>query len=207
MFGPTVPVSVTAGHRYYVRARATDQTGNVGAYADSEGFAMFTFDDTPPTAMISVAITQTQQTSFTVSWSANDPAPSSGLTAYDVQYRIGENGMWTDWITGTASMSATFGPAQPVTVTAGNRYYVRAQATDQAGNTGAYSDAAGVAVYTFDDVPPTHPAGWPSRRSRGPASRRAASRGHHCSARTASSSARRSPSSSTGPWAGRPTPA
>ena len=53
--------------------------------------SQFEADMIAPTATTSVAVTQPLQTSFTVTWSATDPAPSSGVAAYDVQYRVGES--------------------------------------------------------------------------------------------------------------------
>ena len=70
---------------------------------------------------------------FRVYWSMTDPAPSSGLGTYNVQYKIEKDGAWRNWQTGTTANSALFKGRQ------GRTYYFRGQATDAVGNTGNYS--------------------------------------------------------------------
>jgi len=63
----------------------------------------------------------TNQGSFPVSWSRLDTV--GGSVKYDVQYRVGKDGGWTDWLTNTDLTSSTFGPAQ-----GGKTYYFRSRA-------------------------------------------------------------------------------
>lgn len=103
--------------------------------------------DTQAPATTLQAVAQTMETSVLVTWSAADPAPSSGIAAYDLQFRDGTGGSWQDWIAGTPRLGATFGPTQPVAVAAGHSYYLRSRASDLAGNTGLYgSDEFSVTI-------------------------------------------------------------
>ena len=79
--------------------------------------------------------------SFTVSWSGSDSL--SGIASYDVQYREGGIGAWTDWLVGTSATSATFGPSSPVLVQRDETYYFRVRARDHAGNLEAYPGGDG----------------------------------------------------------------
>ncbi len=62
-----------------------------------------------------------------VSWSGTDEG--SGIDSYDVQVRDGADGEWTDWLTDTTAISATY-----TAVESGHTYYFRSVAYDQAGN-------------------------------------------------------------------------
>ncbi len=76
-----------------------------------------------------------------VSWSGSDAG--SGIISYDVQYRIGTGGTWTDWLTGTTATSHSFGPIDPLVVTHGETYYFRVRAHDAAGTVGVYAGGDG----------------------------------------------------------------
>jgi len=80
-----------------------------------------------------------------VSWSGTDA--TSGIQCYDVQYRVGATGVWTNWLTCTPAVSALFGPASPVTLIPGQTYYFRVRARDRAGNNEPYH--AGADTHTF----------------------------------------------------------
>ena len=90
---------------------------------------------------------QTSELSFQVSWSGSDTL--SGVAAYDVQYRLGSDGTWTDWpgLTGTTQTSAIFGPDDPVTVWRDRTYYFRVRAHDNAGNIEGYEPAGDCSIY------------------------------------------------------------
>jgi hypothetical protein len=72
---------------------------------------------------------------FPVTWWGTDA--TSGIKSFDVQYKEGASGVWTDWITDTTTMSATFGGQNRRT------YYFRSRGTDSAGNVEAYPGGEG----------------------------------------------------------------
>ncbi len=85
-------------------------------------------DQTPPSSY-AYADSYSRSTSFTVYWNGSDV--SSGIAAFDVQYRAGVNGTWQDWVTsaGPSQTSRLFTGATP-----GKTYYFRSRALDRAGN-------------------------------------------------------------------------
>jgi hypothetical protein len=97
-------------------------------------------DTAPPTTSAS-SPASSESTAFTVSWSGSDG--SSGIADYDVQYRVGSGGSWTNWRTGTTDTSDVFGPTAPVTVARDQTYYFRVRARDHAGNVSGYSGGNG----------------------------------------------------------------
>jgi Tol biopolymer transport system component len=68
-----------------------------------------------------------------VEWDGADVG-LSGITGYDVQYRIGTTGVWTDWQTETTAASAAFSGTPGATV------YFRSRARDEAGNVETWPD-------------------------------------------------------------------
>ena len=68
----------------------------------------------------------TTSLSFRVDWSRHDELPAQPL--FDVQYRVGEVGTWTDWRVGTSETTAVFGPSAPAFVQRGQRYQFRVRA-------------------------------------------------------------------------------
>lgn len=107
--------------------------------------ALNSLDDTvAPTANVTTPYLSTKSSNtlkFKVSWSATDPAPASGVVSYDIQYRLGSTGSWTDWLQGTQATSAYFSQGK-----AGGIYYFRARAKDLMGNVGAWSTARATVV-------------------------------------------------------------
>ena len=104
----------------------------------------FEGDTVAPTSTIDPlpAVITTTPT-ITVTWGGSDPEPSSGIAFYDVQYKVGSAGAWTDWLTQTVLTSYPFGPTDPVTVTSGETYYFQVRATDYAGNQEVYPGGDG----------------------------------------------------------------
>jgi uncharacterized repeat protein (TIGR01451 family) len=89
-------------------------------------------DCSPPVAAVKALPFYVTTRTFTVSWGGEDVW--SGVAAYDVQSRAGYEGQWSDWLTGTATVSASFSG------THGQTYFFRARARDEAGNLGDYGD-------------------------------------------------------------------
>lgn len=81
--------------------------------------------DPPPTARVDPLPVRVA-TTFTVTWTGQNAW--AGFTTYDVQVRDGYEGVWTDWLTGTAATSAVF------TGTHGHTLFFRARARDPWGN-------------------------------------------------------------------------
>lgn len=89
-----------------------------------------TTDAVPPSSHVEALPPWQNTLYFTVRWSGSDAG--SGLTTYDIQYRDGLNGSWTDWRTATEEPSLLFAGEY------GHTYYFRSRARDYAGNLEAY---------------------------------------------------------------------
>jgi hypothetical protein len=83
----------------------------------------------PSSALNPLPATQTHDW-WVVSWSGTDDI--SGINHYDVQYRAGDAGLWTNWLS-TSSTQGLFWNATP-----GQTYYFRVRAIDHKGNSEAY---------------------------------------------------------------------
>ncbi|CAG0928909.1 hypothetical protein TFLX_01146 [Thermoflexales bacterium] len=66
-------------------------------------------------------------------WTGSDSGdPLTGIASFDIQYRDGIDGSWTNWLTQTTQTSATFSGQY------GHTYYFRSRACDKAGNVEEY---------------------------------------------------------------------
>ncbi len=139
---PPLPDSVG----WYFHLRTVDNVGNWTAGAVHLG--PFPIETTLPTSVVSALPANQTAISFLVSWTGDDPGLASGVAAYDVQFRVGSGGVWTDWLVGTTLTSATFGPVDPVHLMDGTTYYFRCRAIDHAGNVEAYPGGDGDAWTT-----------------------------------------------------------
>jgi hypothetical protein len=113
---------LTSGpHNFAVRA--VDTWGNWG----NPACAQIQVDAANP--MSSVIPLPGEQTHnwWLVAWSGSDE--HSGIAHYDVQYRVGLDGPWTDWRVDTASTQGLFTHATP-----GQFYSFRCRAVDKVGN-------------------------------------------------------------------------
>ncbi len=126
-FASTRSWELTGGdgvYTLYVRYR--DHLGNAsGVFSDK------VFKDRVPPVVTVTAPSWTAQTAFTVSWSASDPKPGSGLVpTFTVEYREDE-GSWKTWLASTSLTESLF-----VSATLGHTYEFRVTARDRAGNEG-----------------------------------------------------------------------
>lgn len=119
-----------------VYAEFRDIAGNVSASVSDS--IIFRTDQLSPLATVRsprLSTNVSSKKSFTVSWSATDPVPTSGLADYDVQVKNGPGGTWTNWKTDVTATSGVFVGG------AGRNYYFRARATDNSDNVGVWSKA------------------------------------------------------------------
>lgn len=116
----------------------------MGAVGETQSYSYLDFeaDALAPMSFMS-SLPPYSTPAIMLSWGATDAPPSAGIAAYDVQYRVGRDGTWTDWLTGTTLTAYTFGPNAPVPVEIGRTYYFRVRARDFAGNQEAYRDGDG----------------------------------------------------------------
>ena len=103
----------------------------------------FELDTAAPASFMTPLPPYTTTPAIELSWGAMDSSPSAGIAGYDVQYRVGPGGTWTDWLTGTVLTSYTFGPYDPVAVEFGQTYYFRVRSHDFAGNQESYRGGDG----------------------------------------------------------------
>jgi hypothetical protein len=78
-------------------------------------------------------------THLLVSWPGSDASPSSGISSYDVQYKVGSDN-WTDWLTNTTETSALF------QATLAQTYTFQARVRDLAGNVSGWVQTGVVEV-------------------------------------------------------------
>jgi hypothetical protein len=123
----------------------------------------FMLDRAPPTSTLrSPAIVYSPAITITISGGDD----LSGVETYFLQYRVGADGEWTDWLTRTtgwdydigapADLSPIFGPTQPVTLIEGEIYDFRVRAVDRAGNAEALHSIPDTAT-TYAVAPPCNP--------------------------------------------------
>jgi hypothetical protein len=117
-------------------------------YRIYSGFREVDLDLIAPTSAVLVLPNYQTATSFDVSWTGADSSdpdgPGWGLWTYDVQYKAGIGGSWTDWLTGTTLTTSSFAGSE------GQDYYFQARAIDLAANQEAYPGGNGDAGTTVD---------------------------------------------------------
>ena len=126
---PALPVQTTL-------SPGGDLSEPVLVYLDAMGDLLATTDPSPdrgaPMATVeSLPPYVTAPEELVVSWSGSDG--ESCVLEYDLQVRDGYTGTWTDWLTRTTAVSATYGSGVD-----GHTYFFRARARDLYGNLGAY---------------------------------------------------------------------
>jgi uncharacterized repeat protein (TIGR01451 family) len=129
-------VSLSPGTPYRATlAPGGDLSGLVLVYLDGDGHLLATTNPAPERRAPVAAVDPlppyvTSPGDLVVSWSGSD---DSCVLEYDVQVRDGYDGAWTDWLTRTTGISATYGAGVD-----GHTYYFGARARDLYGNLGSY---------------------------------------------------------------------
>lgn len=122
------------GQRLSFRVRARDKLGNQESFHSDDGDVSTTVDATPPnSSVLSYAVPVTSTFFFPVRWSGSDGG--SGLSNYDVQYRSGITGTWTNLVSAVTYTQTNFYNLQDKTT-----YFFRSRAKDKASNVEAYPD-------------------------------------------------------------------
>ncbi len=136
------------GNWYWVTAYldALDTTTGTVVRLSNQGEDWFpdwqTADILAPSSQVSAPPLWQNTSTFNVLWSGLDTG-GAGLAAYDVQYRDGLNGVWTDWLPKTTKTWSAF------TGQTGHTYFFRIRARDNASNLEAYRGGNGDAVTTI----------------------------------------------------------
>ncbi|HEX2914810.1 MAG TPA: fibronectin type III domain-containing protein [Chloroflexia bacterium] len=105
-------------------------------------------DTTAPTTTVLTLPLYETATSFTVKWQGKDEDNGSGLSSFDIQYKVAGESDWRDWLLNTNATSALF------TGDNGKLYLFRSRATDHAGNAGKYPDNEQAST-RVDSLPPS----------------------------------------------------
>lgn len=101
-----------------------------------------TMDITPPQSRVGNLPQYSRASGIAVQWLGADVGPA-GIAGYDLQYRTGSTGAWTNWLTSTILTASVFSGAPGSTV------YFRSRARDEAGNIEDWSPADGDAFTTL----------------------------------------------------------
>ncbi len=157
------PYTMYSGGRYIYRTTEIDTLGTVNSnIIPSVGYIQV--DTDIPIAGASCPSAQSSGPSIIISGILIDqPDPNSGILNWDLQYRKGELGTWTNCRTGIpgAQSSLNFGSecTTPVSLEENIYYYFRARGKDVAGNQSSYSAFDCSVLYELGNLPntPTNP--------------------------------------------------
>ncbi|MCB0110012.1 MAG: fibronectin type III domain-containing protein, partial [Caldilineaceae bacterium] len=132
------------GKTYEFRARAVDKAHNVEAFPNNAQAAT-TVDTLPPTVTIQQLPTFTGSDAVQLNWSGTDTA--SGIRAYDLQFRIANQG-WNDLLVNSPQTAYTFNGAN------GQQLEFRVSAIDNANHASAWDAPGTLTRTTIDSVTP-----------------------------------------------------
>ncbi|MDP2659905.1 MAG: cellulase family glycosylhydrolase [Dehalococcoidia bacterium] len=100
-------VSGSDGQRLSFRVRAQDRLGNRESFRSEDGDVSTTVDVSPPASeVLAYSFPVTSTASFPVRWSGTDGG--SGVGSYDIQYRDGPAGDWTNLKAATSLTQTNF---------------------------------------------------------------------------------------------------
>ena len=136
---PKIYLDLSEGeHTFSVRAK--DLALNIDL---SPAQYSWLIDITPPISQVAALKESQTSTTFSVSWSGDDPI--SGILNYDIQFKDGSECQWQDWLESTSELNGEFSGQDEHT------YYFRSRAIDKAGNQESWSDEAD--TFTKIEVP------------------------------------------------------
>jgi len=98
-------------------------------------YALLAVDNVPPSSQVDPLPANQSTNSFLVNWIGTDGG--TGIAAYDVQFKDGADGTWTDWVAAATAISTTF------IGDFGHTYFFQARARDWAGNQEPYAGGDG----------------------------------------------------------------
>ncbi len=139
----TITASMQSGGKYYVSVKAKSGAGVWSAAGTAQ---MITVDTTKPVCAVQQLSAYQANATFNVSWTGTDSSSGPAGT-FDVQYRDGATGVWTDWLAESTLTSNAFSGLNT------HVYYFRCRTKDNAGNISDYADA-GDTHTTIDSIAP-----------------------------------------------------
>jgi hypothetical protein len=129
----STPVSgAQDGVTYELRARATDNAGNVQPWPDDPQTHTTISTSGPVAWIVPFAFGITQLDQFPVQW-AGDSAQGTSVSTYNIRYQF-NGGSWTTWLTNTPDTTAPFTDLRAED----GGYCFQAQATDSQSRTGEW---------------------------------------------------------------------
>jgi hypothetical protein len=120
------------GVTYELRARATDNAGNVQPWPNDPQTSTTIATSGPVAWIVAFASGITQADQITVRWSGSS-APGTSVSTYNIRYSF-NNGAWTPWLNNTPDTNDVFTNLR----TKDGGYCFQAQATDSQSRTGEW---------------------------------------------------------------------
>jgi len=136
------PPPIESSQEMYLRMQTEDLVGNTASW---QTIFTYKYDSESPASSVSVLAPRQLSLSYTVSWSGTDES-GSGIASYDVQYKDGTGGSWTDLLLDTALTQTTFNGVD------GHTYFFKSRARDMVGNVEDYPVSADGDTFTFIDM-------------------------------------------------------
>ena len=119
---------------YFVTVRASDPTDASDTIAVTVNL---TDEDEPPLAPAAPSVSSESTTSLSVVWTAPDNTGRPTITSYDLQYRQGTSGSWTNdsqILSGTSRSATIPDPNSNLTLSPNTPYQVQVRATNADGD-------------------------------------------------------------------------
>jgi len=144
--GSLAAISLNYEDTYTIQLTVWDTAGN-----ENTDEVTIYYDASAPSSYVKSLSNYQKTSTFTVECEGYDSG--SGIATFDIQYRDGENGTWTDWKLSVAPTTEGSGSAQYSTTFTGqdgHKYFFRCRAKDKAGIQESYP--SGYDTYTMVDL-------------------------------------------------------